>query len=140
MAGWLALRGSAEPAPRGRASVEWRTPIFFPLPAFSRRRAAGRSRTEMKILLVDDDSDLLDVTAYALRREGLNVIVATDGQQALRRCEGERPDLVVLDVGLPRTDGFEVCRRIRQGSSTPVILLTGLSADEHVVRGFRAGA
>ena len=94
----------------------------------------------MKILLVDDDSDLLDVTAYALRREGLNVIVATDGQQALRRCEGERPDLVVLDVGLPRTDGFEVCRRIRQGSSTPVILLTGLSADEHVVRGFRAGA
>jgi DNA-binding response OmpR family regulator len=94
----------------------------------------------MKILLVEDDTDMLDVTAYALRREGLNVIVATDGAQALRRWELERPHLVVLDVGLPRMDGFEVCRRIRQSSSTPVILLTGLNSDEHVVRGFRAGA
>lgn len=94
----------------------------------------------MKILLVDDDTDLLDVTAYALRREGFNVIVATDGHQALRRWETDHPHLVILDVGLPRISGFDVCRRIRQGSSTPVILLTGLGSDEHVVQGFRQGA
>jgi len=94
----------------------------------------------MKILLVDDDTDLLDVTAYALRREGFNVIVATDGQQALRRWEADHPHLVVLDVGLPRISGFDVCRRIRQTSVVPIILLTGLSDDDHVVQGFRLGA
>jgi DNA-binding response OmpR family regulator len=94
----------------------------------------------MKILLVDDDPDLLDVTAYALRREGLTVILATDGQQALRRWEADQPSLVVVDVGLPLLNGIEVCRRIRQQSTTPVVLLTGLASDEDVARGFRAGA
>ncbi|MBI4506700.1 MAG: response regulator transcription factor [Chloroflexi bacterium] len=94
----------------------------------------------MKVLLVDDDTDLLDVTAYALRREGFNIIVATDGAQAVRRWESDHPDLVVLDVGLPRVSGFEVCRRIRQGGQTPVILLTALHDDDHVVQGFRLGA
>jgi DNA-binding response OmpR family regulator len=94
----------------------------------------------MKILLVDDDPDLLDVTAYALRREGFNVIVATDGAQALKRWEADHPNLVILDVGLPKETGFDVCRKIRQGSSTPVILLTGLNDDDHVVQGFSLGA
>jgi DNA-binding response OmpR family regulator len=94
----------------------------------------------VKILLVDDDTDMLDVTAYALRREGFNIILATDGTQALRKWETDQPNLVVLDVGLPRLSGFEVCRKIRQTSSTPVILLTGLTDDEHVVQGFRLGA
>src|SRR5437660_1724812 len=57
--------------------------------------------TIMKVLLVDDDADLLDVTAYALRREGFNLVMATDGTQAIRRWQADRPDLVVLDVGLP---------------------------------------
>jgi len=94
----------------------------------------------MKILLVDDDTDLLDVTAYALRREGFNVIVATDGAQALRRWESDDPDLVLLDVGMPRMSGLEVCRKIRQTSTTPVIMLTAASDEEHVVQGFRSGA
>lgn len=94
----------------------------------------------MKVLLIDDDTDLLDVTAYALRREGLNVILATDGVQGLRRWEADQPDLVVLDVGLSRMNGFEICRKIRQAGNTPIILLTGLSDDEHVVQGFRLGA
>jgi DNA-binding response OmpR family regulator len=94
----------------------------------------------MKILLVDDDTDLLDVTAYALRREGFNVIVATDGAQALRRWESDEPDLVLLDVGMPRMSGLEVCRKIRQTSATPVIMLTAASDEEHVVQGFRSGA
>jgi DNA-binding response OmpR family regulator len=94
----------------------------------------------VKILLVDDDTDLLDVTSYALRREGFNIIVATDGAQAVHRWENDRHALVVLDVGLPRMSGFEVCRRIRHASQTPVILLTALHDDDSVVQGFRLGA
>lgn len=94
----------------------------------------------MKILLVDDDIDLLDVTAYALRREGFDVIVATDGTQALRRWESDQPDLILLDVGLPRLNGLEVCRKIRQTSTVPIIILTAASDEDHVVQGFRQGA
>ncbi len=94
----------------------------------------------MKILLVDDDRELLDVTAYALRREGFNVVTATDGTQALKRWRQDRPELVVMDVGLPGASGLDVCHRIRASGQTPVILLTGLTSDEHVVQGFRVGA
>jgi DNA-binding response OmpR family regulator len=94
----------------------------------------------MKVLLVDDDTDLLDVTAYALRREGMTVLMATNGAQALQRWQAEQPDVVVLDVQLPRVHGFEVCRAIAEEGKTPVILLSGLAGDEHVVQGFRSGA
>jgi DNA-binding response OmpR family regulator len=94
----------------------------------------------VKVLLVEDDPNLLDITVYALRREGFNVIAATDGVVALRRWENDQPSVVVLDLGLPKLSGLEVCRRIRQKSSTPIIMLTGLSDEEHVLNGFRAGA
>ena len=71
----------------------------------------------MKILVVDDDPDLLDVTSYALRRHGYNILTATDGVQAVERCEAEHPDLILLDIGLPRLNGFEVFRRIRERRS-----------------------
>src|SRR5919199_3724724 len=93
-----------------------------------------------KVLLVDDDPDLLDVTSYALRREGHQVIPVPDGVQALRRWQTEAPDIVLLDVGLPRLSGFEVCRTIRAQSRTPVILLTAHKEEEEVVRGFGLGA
>ena len=94
----------------------------------------------MKVLLVDDDVDLLDVTAYALRREGFNVIVAGDGEQALQRWERDAPDVVVTDVFMPRRTGFELCQRIRQASSTPVILLTAADSEQEVIQGFELGA
>jgi DNA-binding response OmpR family regulator len=94
----------------------------------------------MKIMLVDDDPDLLDVTAYALRREGFTVLLAQDGEQALRRWQAETPDVVVLDVVLPALDGLQVCRVMRQRQDTPVILLSGRTDEEHIVQGFRAGA
>jgi DNA-binding response OmpR family regulator len=94
----------------------------------------------MNVLLVDDDTDLLDVTAYALRRAGYRIVTAADGPQAVDRHRAERPDLVLLDVGLPRVNGFEVCRRIRQGAATPVVMLTARNDDDSVVRGFLAGA
>ena len=94
----------------------------------------------MKVLLVDDDADLLDLMTYALRREGFTVTTAMDGQQALQRWEAERPDIILLDGSLPKLDGFEVCRRIRHDSETPVIMLTARDEEADVVRGFQLGA
>ena len=94
----------------------------------------------MKVLLVDDDRQLVHVLAYALRREGCTVVTATDGIEALRRWEAERPDAVVLDVTLPVLDGFEVCRRIRQWAATPILLLTGRDGEADVLWGLQQGA
>jgi DNA-binding response OmpR family regulator len=94
----------------------------------------------MKVLLVDDDHDHIDLTTYALRREGYAVVSATDGQQALARWESERPDIVLLDVSLPKLDGIEVCRRIRQDGDTPIIMLTSHTADDDAVRALKLGA
>ena len=94
----------------------------------------------MKILIVDDDPDLLDVTAYSLRRERFAVIEACDGTQALHRWKIDRPDLIVLDLGLPRRDGFEVLQRVREKDSTPILVLSGKGDEQDIVRAFAAGA
>ena len=95
---------------------------------------------DMKILLVDDDPDLLDLLTYALRREGFDIITAADGREALQCWRAEEPDLVVLDLTMPRLSGFEVCRQIREAGPTPVILLTSSTGEEDVVQGFQLGA
>jgi DNA-binding response OmpR family regulator len=79
------------------------------------------------------------MTQY-LAREGYRVTTAENGHAALERWRTERPDLVVLDVNLPGMDGFEVCRRIRNESDTPVLLLTGRREEADVVQGLRGGA
>ena len=94
----------------------------------------------MKVLVVDDDADLLDLMTYALRREGYSVLTAIDGQQALQRWEDDRPDIVLLDGNLPKLDGFEVCRRIRHGAKTPIIMLTARDEEADVLRGLQVGA
>jgi DNA-binding response OmpR family regulator len=94
----------------------------------------------VKVLLVDDDAELVDVLAYALRREGYTVLTAPDGEQALQRWEAERPDLILLDGRLPKVDGFEVCRRVRQASETPIIMLTARDEEADVLRGLQLGA
>lgn len=94
----------------------------------------------MKILLVEDDPDLLDVTAYALRRERFVVIEATDGSQALHRLKVDRPDLLVLDLGLPKQDGLAVLQRVRDRDSTPVVVLTGRNDEQVILKAFSLGA
>jgi DNA-binding response OmpR family regulator len=94
----------------------------------------------MKVLIADDDADLLDLMTYALRREGYTVLAAIDGKQALHRFETERPDIVLLDVNMPKVNGFEVCRRIRRDSEVPLIMLTACDEEEDVVRGLQIGA
>jgi DNA-binding response OmpR family regulator len=100
--------------------------------------AAGAAR--VKILLVDDDLDLLDVTAFALQQAGFVVVKATDGVAALETYERERPDLAVLDINLPRVDGFEVARRLRGVSGLPLLMLTARSEEGDVVRALGIGA
>ena len=95
----------------------------------------------MKILVVDDDLVLADVVSFTLRRAGFEVIMAHDGQQALDRWENDTPDLIVLDLNLPKLDGLTVCRRIRaQADTTPIIILSVRSEEDDVVEGLRIGA
>ncbi len=101
----------------------------------------------MKAMVVDDDRVLADLVAFALRREGFDVIQAHDGEAALRRWTEEQPDLVVLDVNLPKLDGFAVCRRIRSqadipssGLHTAIIMLTVRSEEDDLVHGLEVGA
>jgi len=94
----------------------------------------------MKVLLVEDDPDLLDITTYALRRAGFNVLAAADGQQALHRIETEHPDIVLLDINLPKLNGFDVCHRIRQDHDMAIIMLTARLDEDDIVRGLQLGA
>lgn len=99
-----------------------------------------RGEGRVKALIVDDDVELLDVMTYALRREGYEIIGAADGLQALDRLRSTLPDIVVLDLRLPRLNGFEVCRRIRHISEVPIIMLTGRGEEHDVLRGLQLGA
>lgn len=94
----------------------------------------------MKALVVDDDRVLADVLAFTLRREGFQVVQAHDGAEALLRWADEQPDLVVLDVNLPKLDGFCVCQRIREQSDTPIVLLTVRGEEDDIVHGLELGA
>jgi DNA-binding response OmpR family regulator len=94
----------------------------------------------MKILLADTDTEVLEVTTYALRRYGFEVIAVRDGLQALRCWKETAPDLVLVEIDLPGLNGFELCREIRQQSSTPVVILSARTNDEDVVQGFHFGA
>lgn len=94
----------------------------------------------MKVLVVDDDRVLADVVAFTLRREGHEVIKAYDGASGLERWESEQPGLVILDVNMPKMDGFEVCRRIREKADTPIILLTVRGEEDDIVLGLETGA
>jgi DNA-binding response OmpR family regulator len=94
----------------------------------------------MKALVIDDDRVLADLVAFTLRREGFQVIQGYDGEAALQSWDKEQPDLVVLDVNLPKLDGFAVCRRIREQADTPIILLTVRGEEDDIVRGLELGA
>ena len=96
----------------------------------------------MKILIVDDDPDLLEAVGLGLQLQwqGVELVTATDGERALAVFFDALPDVVLLDVGLPRLDGFEVLRRIREVSDTPVLMLTARGEELDKVRGLEIGA
>jgi DNA-binding response OmpR family regulator len=94
----------------------------------------------MKALIVDDDLALADVVSFTMRRAGYEVITANDGLSALTMWEAEAPDLIILDLNLPKLDGLSVCRRIRTSSNTPIIILSVRGEEDDVVEGLNLGA
>jgi phosphate regulon transcriptional regulator PhoB len=101
-----------------------------------------------KILIVDDEPPIIDILEYNLKKANYEVIVAHDGQEALEKARHQRPDLVILDLMLPKLDGLEVCRALRREGDLPIIMLTAkdeeidrvvgleLGADDYVVKPF----
>jgi DNA-binding response OmpR family regulator len=94
----------------------------------------------MSILVVDDDVELVGLLRFALDAAGYDVVIAYDGEQALQRLREHPPELVILDVNLPRLDGFQVLERIRRGSQVPVMMLTVRTNEEDEVQGLDLGA
>ena len=95
------------------------------------------------ILLVEDDPDIRELVAYKLTRGGFEVIEAADGLTALQAARSRRPDAVVLDMGLPRLSGIEVCRELRAAPATavvPIIMLTGAVRLTDLEQAYAAGA
>jgi DNA-binding response OmpR family regulator len=93
-----------------------------------------------RILVVDDEPSLVDTIRYNLKREGHDVSVAYDGLEALDVARRLRPDLIVLDVMLPKMDGFEVCRTLRNETTSPILMLTAKASEIDKVVGLEIGA
>lgn len=103
----------------------------------------GAGSEQAVVLAADDDEDILELVVFRLERSGYTVLRARDGAEALELARASKPDLAVLDVMLPKIDGFELTRRLREDESTrsmPIILLTARSQEADVQRGFDAGA
>jgi two-component system OmpR family response regulator len=96
--------------------------------------------TSSKVLIVEDDQTLLGVLKYNLAKENYNVVTATDGIQALEIAQNENPDLIVLDIMLPKLDGFEVCRILRKEIIVPILILTAKTEEIDKVVGLELGA
>ncbi|WP_102026694.1 response regulator YycF [Salirhabdus sp. Marseille-P4669] len=93
-----------------------------------------------KVLVVDDEKPIADILQFNLEREGYEVVCAYDGEQAVELAHQERPDLVLLDIMLPKKDGMEVCREIRGSYSMPIIMLTAKDSEIDKVLGLELGA
>jgi len=94
----------------------------------------------MKILVADDDLDLLGLVAYSLSQAGYLVVKASDGPGALATFEAESPDLVILDINMPGSSGFEVCTAIRARGDVPVMMLTARGEEQDLVKALDLGA
>ena len=104
--------------------------------------------TNAKILIADDDRNICELLKIYLEKEGCNVVLAGDGEEALSKFEAEEPDIILLDVMMPRLDGWQVCRELRKKSDCPIIMITAkgetfdkvlgleLGADDYVVKPF----
>lgn len=93
-----------------------------------------------KILVVDDEKPISDIIRYNLEKEGFAVETAFDGEEALRKVFGDQPDLVLLDIMLPKMDGFQVCRKIRETLNIPILMITAKEEEVDKVLGLELGA
>lgn len=95
---------------------------------------------EYKILVVDDEDPIAKILDFNLRKEGYDVIVANDGEKAVELAFSEDPDLILLDLMLPKKDGMEVCREVRAQKNIPIIMLTAKNSEIDKVLGLEFGA
>jgi DNA-binding response OmpR family regulator len=105
--------------------------------------AAQEPNSKPLVLVADDDPDILALVTFRLERAGYDVVAASDGEQALQLALEQPPDLAVLDVMMPKLDGYEVTTRLRQNERTrrmPIILLTARVQEADIARGFEVGA
>ena len=93
-----------------------------------------------KILIVDDEKNIVDILKFNLQKEGFSTVEAYDGDQALKLGLEENPDLILLDIMLPKMDGFTVCRKLREKVSTPILMLTARADEVDKVLGLELGA
>src|SRR6476661_9521748 len=96
--------------------------------------------SSMKILMVDDDPSLVKILSFLLKDEGYEVVSASTGLEALQILQQQWVDMLILDIGLPRVDGFEVCRRVRETNRIPIIMLSARGSTEDRVKGLLEGA
>lgn len=145
--GWLTPNTTSRPrAVPDRSSLESRRGAEAALASEASRAAvASGSVTELpgtppRILIVDDEPTLRDTLSFYLRREGFEVRAVEDGAAALAAARADHPDLIVLDIMLPRMDGFQVCRTIRAESTVPILLLSARGEEFDRVLGLELGA
>ncbi len=93
-----------------------------------------------KILVVDDEKPISDIVKFNLEKEGYEVVTAYDGEEAIEKTEEEQPDLILLDLMLPKKDGLEVCREIRKNHEMPIIMVTAKDSEIDKVLGLELGA
>lgn len=93
-----------------------------------------------RILVVDDEKNIVDIIKYNLKKEGYEVMTAGDGEEALRLNEKFKPDIILLDIMMPKLDGYAVCRKVREKYDTPIIMLTARAEEVDKVLGLELGA
>ena len=100
----------------------------------------GEDTMDRKILIVDDEKNIVDIIAFNLKKEGYTVITAADGEEGVQKAMEENPDLILLDIMMPKMDGYEVCKKIREKKNTPIIMLTARAEELDKVLGLELGA
>lgn len=100
----------------------------------------GTKMVGNKVLVVEDDQTLLEALKYNLTKDGYDVVTATDGAQALEIARSQKPDLIVLDLMLPKISGYEVCRILRKDMSVPILMLTAKAGEVDKIVGLEIGA
>ncbi len=95
--------------------------------------------SEKRILIADDDPNIRRLIAELMASEGYKVLTAEDGEEAMRVCEEEHPDLIILDIIMPKVDGMEVCRRLRDETAAPIVFLTAKDDITDLVSGLAIG-
>ncbi len=95
---------------------------------------------DKKVLIVDDEKNIVEIIAFNLKKEGYNILKAADGVEGVKLALEENPDLILLDIMMPKMDGYEACKKIREKKNTPIIMLTARAEEVDKVLGLELGA